>query len=149
MKLVALEAKRINGLVTRTDNSREMSADQGQIPALWQRFDDSVAVDYQQGERVYGVYFNYESDHTGEFDVLAGYDGAGDRAPIELEQIEIPAGNYLVFAQQGQMPQIAIDAWTQVWDYFTGAEAQYERLFNVDFEYYPNGNQIEIYIAVK
>ncbi|GLX79219.1 hypothetical protein tinsulaeT_25590 [Thalassotalea insulae] len=52
-----------------------MSPDNGKIPALWQEFNNKVPVNYPQGERVYGVYFDYESDHTGKFTVLAGFDG--------------------------------------------------------------------------
>jgi hypothetical protein len=47
------------------------------------------------------------------------------------------------------MPQIAIDAWTEVWNYFSSGKEEYERLYTTDFEYYPNGNQIEVHIAVK
>lgn len=119
------------------------------IPGLWHTFDNTVPVDYQNGERVYGVYSDYESDHTGKFTVHACFDG--DKYPEEakLEPVTIHQGKYLVFKHQGEMPQIAIDAWTEVWQYFSQGQAEHQRLFTTDFEFYPNGNEIKVHIAIK
>lgn len=138
----------VSGYSTVTNNAAEMSPDKGKIPALWQKFDAEVPVDYRGGERVYGVYYDYESDHTGDFTVLAGFDGSVDKANTKIETITVPAGKYLVFSCTGDMPQIAIDAWTQVWQYFSQTSPEYKRLFTVDFEHYPNGNAIDVYIAI-
>ena len=144
-----MSEKKINGLSIRTDNATEMDPNKGKIPSLWQDFDKAVPVDYKNGERVYGVYSNYESDHTGEFDVLAGFDGATVPSDSKLEQVIIPAAKYLVFTHKGDMPQIAIDAWTEVWTYFSNGDGKHQRLYSTDFEFYPNGNEIEVHIAVK
>lgn len=149
MEIRQVKAQTINGLTVRTDNATEMTPEQGKIGLLWQRFDQTVPVDYRGGERVYGVYSNYESDHTGEFDVLAGFDGSNLPEGVELKEIEINAGKYLVFTHKGEMPQIAIDAWTEVWQYFTSEQTTHQRLFTTDFEYYPSDKQIEVHIAVK
>jgi len=141
--------KKINGLSIRTDNATEMDPNKGKIPSLWQDFDKAVPVDYKNGERVYGVYSNYESDHTGEFDVVAGFDGTTVPSDSKLEQVIIPAAKYLVFTHKGDMPQIAIDAWTEVWTYFSNGDGKYQRRYSTDFEFYPNGNEIEVHIAVK
>ncbi|WP_334020269.1 GyrI-like domain-containing protein [Alteromonas sp. S015] len=142
----------IQGFSVVTNNHAEFSS-QGKIPALWQRFDNAIPVNYKGGERVYGVYFNYESDHTGDFSVLAGFDGSSVPESLAIERITIPSGKYLVFSKQGDMPQIAIDAWSDVWSYFvqedTQRRAEYERAFTVDFEHYVNGNHIDVYIAIK
>lgn len=148
MELKTVAEKTIYGISTRTNNAAEMSPN-GKIPALWQSFDESVPVDYQNGERVYGAYFDYESDHNGMFNVLAGFDGNTYPENIELEKIVIPQGKYLVFTHKGEMPQIAIDAWTEVWQYFDNDDCEHQRLFSVDFEYYANGNEIQVHIAVK
>jgi hypothetical protein len=87
MELRSVSEIKINGLSTITDNATEMDPNKGNIATLWQAFDTAVPVDYKNGERVYGVYSNYESDH--------------------------------------------------------------QRLYSIDFEYYPNGNEIEVHIAVK
>ncbi|MFZ8200298.1 GyrI-like domain-containing protein [Alteromonas portus] len=131
-----------------TNNHAEFSP-KGKIPALWQRFDSSIPVDYRGGERVYGVYLNYESDHTGDFSVLAGFDGDTVPEHLKIENITIPAGKYLVFSRKGEMPQIAIDVWSDIWRYFTQADTEYERAFTVDFEHYVNANHIDVYMAIK
>lgn len=149
MELRFVAEKSINGLSVRTDNETEMAANNGKIAGLWQTFDELVTVDYKSGERVYGVYSDYESDHTGKFTVLAGFDGSSIPAKTNLEQITIPKAKYLVFTHRGEMPQIAINAWTEIWNYFSNGNAAYQRLYSTDFEYYPNGNEIEVHIAVK
>ena len=149
MELRFVSEKTINGLSVTTDNASEMDPNQGKIGALWQTFDEAVPVDYKNGERVYGVYSDYESDHTGKFTVLAGFDGASFPSNSNLEPIIIPEANYLVFKHKGEMPQIAIDAWTEVWNYFSQDKVEYQRLYSTDFEFYPNGNEIEVHIAVK
>jgi len=149
MELRLVSEKTINGLCTRTDNATEMDQKTGKIGTLWQAFDAAVAVDYKNGERVYGVYSNYESDHTGKFTVLVGFDGPSFPSSLNLEKITIPAAKYLVFSHKGEMPQIAIDAWTDVWNYFSNSKVSHQRLYSTDFEYYPNGNEIEVHIAVK
>lgn len=148
MEVKIVSEKTIHGISARTNNAAEMSPS-GKIPALWQSFDASVPVDYKNGERVYGLYYDYESDHNGMFSVLAGFDGQTFPPNVTLENIVIPAGKYLVFSHQGDMPQIAINAWTQVWEYFTSDTCEHERLFTTDFEYYPNGDEIQVHIAIK
>jgi predicted transcriptional regulator YdeE len=149
MELRFVSEKTINGLSVRTDNATEMDPNQGKIGRLWQTFDETVPVDYKNGERVYGVYSDYESDHTGKFTVLAGFDGSTFPSNSNLKPITIPEANYLVFKHKGEMPQIAIDAWTEVWNYFSQDKMPHQRLYSTDFEYYPNGNEIEVHIAVK
>ena len=83
------------------------------------------------------------------FSVLAGTDGRSYSPDLNLETVKIPEGNYLVFSHKGEMPQIAIDAWKAVWDYFSDKDCMHERLYQTDFEYYPNGNQIDVHIGVK
>jgi len=149
MELRFVSAQTINGLSTRTDNASEMDPNKGKIGALWQTFDEAVPVDYKNGERVYGVYSDYESDHSGKFTVHACFDGASFPASSNLEKVTIPKAKYLVFTHQGEMPQIAFDAWTEVWNYFSSEQAEFTREYSTDFEFYPSGNQIEVHIAVK
>ncbi len=148
MELRTVSQKTITGFTARTNNESEMG-EQGKIPALWHFFDQNIPVDYQNGERVYGVYFDYESDHTGMFTVLAGFDGKSFPKDKEVKQVNILEGRYLVFSKQGAMPQIAIDAWTQVWEYFAQSSVEYQRLYTTDFEYYPSADEIEVHIAVR
>lgn len=148
MELRQVSEKTVQGISIRTDNATEMDANTGRIGPLWQKFDDTVPVDYKNGERVYGVYNKYESDHSGKFNVLAGFDGKSVPENITLEKAVIPAGKYLVFTYKGEMPQIAIDAWTEVWNYFNNPNVEHKRLYTTDFEYYPYGDEIQVHIAV-
>ena len=151
MKKVTLnESKTIYGFRTRTKNANEMSSETARIAPLWKSFNESVDVDYQSGSGVYGAYFDYASDHAGEFSVLAGTDQA-DIADTtgKLESVSLPAGDYLLFEGEGEMPQAVIDTWGEVWAYFANNEAEYQRAYSVDFECYKSQNDIEIYIAVN
>lgn len=149
MKLVERDEKRIIGISTRTTNSNEMNPSTGRIGSLWKEFDDKVQVDYKNGNRVYGVYFDYESDANGEYSVLAGTDQLDAISSTKLETIVIRSGKYVMFNAKGDIPRIVFETWGRVWEYFSKKDAEYERLYTTDFEYYVNQNEIEVYIAVK
>ncbi|HPG41533.1 MAG TPA: GyrI-like domain-containing protein [bacterium] len=149
MKLVTIDKKRISGLLARTTNAKEMNPATGKIGALWKEFDEQVRVDYKNGNRVYAVYFDYESDVTGEYSVLAGTDQLDALATTKLETITIQSGKYLQFTAKGDIPKIVLDTWAKVWEYFSKKDAEYERAYTTDYEYYKSQNEIEIYIAVK
>ncbi|MCF6190994.1 MAG: GyrI-like domain-containing protein [Cocleimonas sp.] len=149
MEVVQLKAKTIKGFSIRTNNTDEMNVETAKIGRLWQKLDDTVAVDYMHGDRVYGVYYNYESDASGEFSVTAGFDGDEKLSKEKLELIELQAGNYLVFSATGEMPKIVIDTWMEIWGYFSSEACEHTRLFTTDFEFYKSQNEIEIHIAVE
>lgn len=149
MEEVIVEETVVHGMSIRTNNANEMNPSTGKIAQLWQNFDDTVAVNYQGGERVYGIYSHYESDHTGDFNVLAGFNGNLPSKNLSLEQFIIPAGQYLVFTKKGKMPQIAFDVWGEIWAYFLKENVEHKRNFLVDFEYYPGPDEIKVHIGVS
>jgi predicted transcriptional regulator YdeE len=149
MKLVEVESKRISGLSIRTTNATEMNPSAGKIGHLWQEFDNRVDVDYKNGNRVYAVYFDYESDVTGEYSVLAGTDQLNVNSSTKLDTITIQSGKYLVFKATGEIPKIVFETWGKVWEFFLKDGVEHERLYTTDFEYYVNQNEVEICIAVK
>jgi len=144
-----IEAKTVRGFAVQTTNKNEMDPSTARISALHQKFDDNVEVDYGNGNRVYGVYFDYESDANGEFSVLAGTDQADIETRDDLETITINAGRYLVFHGSGEMPQTVIETWSKVWQYFSDPSPDYRRAYDTDFEYYAGQNEVKIYIAVE
>jgi predicted transcriptional regulator YdeE len=105
----------------------------GKIAGLWQKFDDKVDVNYRNGHRVYGVYFNYKSEASGEFTVLAGTDQLGADSDESLETVVILSGKYLG---------------GEVWEYFSQENTEYKCSYLTDFEHYINQNEIKVYIAV-
>ncbi len=151
MRVEEIEEKMIYGISTRTKNADEMSRQTAKIGNIWQKFDNAVDVDYKGGERVYGVYYNYESDANGEFDVLAGYEISNDT----LESVKIEKGQYLVFNKRYEENndniriQAVIETWGKIWEYFSNESSQYKRAYKTDFEYYKNQNEIEIYISIQ
>ena len=151
MRLEEIEEKIIYGISTRTKNSNEMNPETAKIGAIWQKFDSTVDANYKDGEKVYGVYYNYESDANGEFDVLAGYETLNDK----LDKVTIQKGKYLVFNKTFEQTddstriQAIIKTWGRIWEYFSNENSQYKRAYKTDFEYYKDQNEIEIYISIK
>ena len=160
MKPITIPEKTIQGISIRTTNANEMNPETAEIATLYEDFDKSIVVDYQHGARVYGVYFDYESDASGQFSVLAGADRI-ESSTVELQQVKIVAGDYLVFEGEGEMPQAVIDTWMKIWDFFsegntskkadknTENSIEYKRAYKTDFEFYKSESQVEIHIGIE
>ena len=153
MKMIKMKEKQIQGISIRTTNAQEFNPETSKIGGLYQKFDQNVPVDYKNGARVYGIYYDYESDHSGEYSVLAGADTISEPSKTPLEQVTLASGDYLVFEIKGfspeDVPQVVIDTWSKIWNYFDSKDAQHERAYTTDFEYYKSQNEIEIHIAIK
>lgn len=150
----------VTGISVRTCNQDEMNPDTAKIGTLWQTFFTQIAPKLTDDAKVYGVYTHYESDHTGMFDVIAGAEIEIDtltpnelkdnKATVEnVSSINIQSGKYLVFSATGEMPNVVITLWQEVWQYFADANCPHERAYTTDFEYYKSDNEIDIYIAIK
>jgi predicted transcriptional regulator YdeE len=148
VNIVQFKELTISGISTRTKKDDEMNPATSKIARLYQKFDDTVTVNYQEGTRVYGVYYNYEADASGEFSVLAGSDKA-ESAKETLESVTLPTGKYMVFQGKGGMPQVVIDTWGKIWNYFSNDNAPHKRAYTTDFEYYKSPEEVEIYIAIR
>ena len=150
MKIEDVDEKQLYGISVRTTNANEMNSDTAKIGKTWQKFDNEVSVNYQGGERVYGVYYNYESDANGEFNVLAGIETPNN----SLEKVTIQKGRYLVFDGKSVSPddkarvQTVIETWGKVWSYFSDEKQEYKRSYKTDFEHYKNQTEINIYISI-
>lgn len=135
----------LNGLSVRTKNADEMNPSKAKIAPLWKKFFKEIAPTLIDGSRVYGVYSNYESDASGEFDLTA----CTDQKVPNANSIGVKSGKYLVFSAKGTMPKVVIDTWGEVWNYFSSDESKYERAYITDYELYKNDQEIEIYIGIK
>lgn len=145
METTKIENIDVKGIAVRTDNSSEMDSTTAKIGPMWERFYAEIAPSLKEGANVYGLYTNYESDHNGAFDVVACSDNVEVKS---VSSYQIQAGNYLVFKGSGQMPQVVIDLWGQVWEYFESPTSQHKRTFATDFELYKGENEVEIFISV-
>ena len=149
MKEVTLDQKKVYGLSLRTNMVNEMNPSTAKIGDLWQKFDAEVAVDYKGGERVYGLYYDYENGIEGDFSVTAAYDGQAKG----LEKLLIEAGKYLLFEAEAksandlERTNTVIALWGEVWDYFAN-EPQHTRAFNRDFDFYKDQTHIEVYVSI-
>lgn len=148
MNVAHVSEKNIYGLSARTNNENEMNPATGKIGRLVETFDQNVSVNYRAGDRVYSVYYDYESDASADYSVLVGADKI-DSSMVELETVKILAGNYLVFSGSGTVPQVVFETWSRVWGYFANEDCPHTRAYSTDFEFYKSQNDIEIYIAIK
>lgn len=139
MKEVKIEEFTVIGLSIRTNNALEGTAS-GKIPALWEQF---YGAKPGLSETAYGVYFDYDSDHEGDFSVTAGIKAE----VVGKSGITIRSGSYLAFPAEGEMPAAIVNTWKAIWDYFT-KNKQYKRLYETDFEQYNGPTSAVIYIGV-
>ncbi|WP_444931420.1 GyrI-like domain-containing protein [Microbulbifer sp. SSSA002] len=149
MDVRELERLDLVGLCTRTKNTNEADPDKARIAPLWDRFGAEAAPKLRGNPKVFGVYANYESDHSGFFDVYACSDSLSEDMSEAFKPIQIQSGQYLIFSAKGDMPQVAIDLWGKVWEYFAAEHCPHQRAFTTDFEQYVGGNEIQIAIAIK
>ena len=123
---ISINSKIISGIATRTTNKRESNPDTASIPGLWSRFyAENIGGQVSGGNAsntVYGVYTDYESDHTGAYTLIIGKESnteASDHG--ELVAKKLPAGEYLKFERAGKLPDAVIETWKEIWAYFDGA----------------------------
>jgi len=150
--LEEVDAKTIAGMSLRTNNGRESNPEKATIPTMWKNFFEynvMAAIPKQiRPQVVYGVYYNYESDSTGDYDLLIGLQSAATEKPANLNLVEIKSGKYLVFKVQEASPEGIKETWAAIEGYFE-TESTYRRAFTTDFEVYRGQSDIAIYIAVK
>ena len=136
----------IAGINMRTTNAAEFNPVTGKIAGLWGRFFSDGLFDSLPGKLpdspVYGVYSGYESDYMGAFDVTAGVATSKAQGQLELQ-----AGDYLVFSAAGPMPQTVLQTWGVVWQYFQ-SNPGVQRSYATDFEAYLGTDKVEIHIGV-
>ncbi|GAB3489080.1 GyrI-like domain-containing protein [Marinomonas epiphytica] len=149
MLLVHRQAMSLLGMGKRLSAGGELSPKVESIKSLHQTYLKRVKVDFSQGDRMYGVYHDYDTEHKSGYSVFVGASSSRDQQGQALQKLHIPAGNYLTFSGKGTMPHVVVAVWQKVWDYFNQKDCRYERNFSVDFEYYTSPNTVVIYISVK
>ena len=160
------------GISARTTNNAEISHDTAKLGRLWQKFYQNHMKHLSEGEDIYGVFHNYESDDlVGAFDVVASWKVESEQTEGEdvnvlsaenilsaahasdVVTVSIPAGKYLVFSEQGRMPNTVMNAWEKAWTYFNDPSCEHIRTYSVDFEQYIGGNlefgQVDLYIGIE
>jgi predicted transcriptional regulator YdeE len=157
-KLTMGGGMKVIGSEVRTSNLLEGDQTTAKIPGLWKRFleeklEDKIPNRTRPGN-LFGVYANYESDHTGMYSLIVSAEVSSlDCVPEGMVGLTIPAGKYLVFPASGPIPDAIIQTWQIVWNYFSQS-SEYRRTYVADFESYrwkPDTQQTEadIHIAVR
>lgn len=141
--ITKVESFTVSGFHVRTQNKDEFNEKTAKLPSLWQQFYTS---DLATNAKIYGVYSNYDSDASGYYTVTVGVESF--HVPSELNAVSIQAGNYLIFQGTGPMPDMVVETWKRVWEFFE-KNTEYQRNFISDFEAYSGLNQIAIYIGLK
>ena len=104
---VTHEEATVLGIAVVTSNATEANPAKGKIAGLWTRFDQEDLLSKISGKKTpvvpLGVYTNYESDHTGQYQLMAGavVDAAAP-TPEGMLRTTIPAGSYLLFEAEGR-----------------------------------------------
>lgn len=148
-EIVDLNEKLVAGLKIRTSNQSETM--QAEIGALWQTFYGGVfeSIPSPVTGRGIGLYTNYASDASGEYDMLACCEvGPQSRLPEGIDTAVIPAGRYAKFVLHGDVQKDVAAFWAELWD------MQLDRKFTADFEEYIVGDdqsnaEIHVFIALN
>lgn len=149
MKGVSIESFEVVGVGVRTKNSDEMNLSKAKIAPLWGQFFLDVLPKISEGAGVYGVYTNYESDHTGLYDLVACTDDMSLDKLSDSVSFNVESGKYLVFSAKGELPKVTINLWVVIWHYFSVSNCAHERAYTTDFEFYKDDFEIEISISIK
>ncbi|HSV54540.1 MAG TPA: GyrI-like domain-containing protein [Burkholderiaceae bacterium] len=142
----------VSGITVCTTNHAESDPKTNRLGAHWGRFfGEGLAekVPHRLAQApLYGVYSAYESDYTGAFDVTAGVGVSAPSAGPEFSTVQVQAGEYLVFAGKGVMPQAVIDTWGTIWQFFQ-AHPEIRRSYRTDFEAYSGADEVAIHIGIE
>jgi predicted transcriptional regulator YdeE len=147
MKVKKIEKLMLSGLSTTTNNKFEKESENGKIPKLWEDyFEKNIygsTFNRANKKYMYGIYSDYTSDVNGDYKVTVGIEVTKPKNAIIIED-----DRYLVFPKKGELPDVVIQTWEEIWDYFENNNL-YERKYAIDFEKYINEDEIEIYISIK
>ncbi|MBD2782157.1 GyrI-like domain-containing protein [Xenorhabdus szentirmaii] len=154
MKIVDCPSLSLIGVSTRTKNADEMDAATAKIMPLWQHFYQDIYPDQLSGNVVYGVYSNYESDASGQFDVIAAveakeHEGGSTQADVSFDSFELAAGRYIIFSGLMGEGNPVFQLWQQVWHYFEQADCLYQRSWKTDYEVFHQDGKIELFIGIE
>jgi predicted transcriptional regulator YdeE len=145
---------RVVGIQAATSSVAEADPATAAVPALWRRFEaDGLAgrVPDRAGTRTTcAVYSDYQEGDPDDrrFRCLVGVEVTGQgEVPAGMAAVTVPAGDYLVFAARGPMPEALATTWARIAEFFE--HAPLARAFTADLEiHYPAGSAVDVFVAV-
>jgi predicted transcriptional regulator YdeE len=141
----------VTGITVRTSYSDEKNRETARLPGLWERFySEALAAEIPHAlpdTPMYGVYYGYDSDYRGEFNTTAGVAVTAASDSNRFQTVQVPGGKYMVFEAKGTMPEIVVQTWGSIWEFFE-TNGAFKRRYTTDFELYKAADEIAIHIAV-
>jgi predicted transcriptional regulator YdeE len=109
-----------------------------EIPAFWQRVMEGELASRpprrDDDARLHAAYCDYETDGSGAFTMIVGYEVDADQAvPEGMRRVQIPKGRYARFDVAGDPAQLLWQTWAFINEEW---ETRSERLYAVDYERY-------------
>ncbi len=142
---------RVMGIEVRTKNADGRAGKD--LKHLWDRFFREQIMDNipdRDGNDIYAVYTDYESDHSGEYTTILGCKvSITDNIPQGLTVKDLGDSTYTRYTVEGRLPDIVINTWTDIWNNKT-----INRAFTSDFEVYDaasfgsESSRVDIYVAM-
>ena len=129
--------RRIAGISARCANNQPET-----IHALWEKYTQQDIPSRLQGSGMYAVYFEYESDVSGQYTLLLGQH-VEDDAPLPegMRDVFLEPGDYAVFDAVGPFPESIVDTWSRVWS------SSLQRTYRTDFEMYLGPERASIFVG--
>ena len=154
-KITLAEIKLVGTKKIRTNNNAEFDSQTAQIGTTIQKyFSENYPnkIEHRANPgKTFAVYFEYESNHKGEYSYFIGEEVTEFGEIAEgLETYTIPTQNYIKYTTDaGIMPNVVINAWQEIWQIDDS-----NRNYKADFEVYdqraqaPGSAIIDIYIGI-
>ncbi|MBS6592056.1 MAG: effector binding domain-containing protein [Oscillospiraceae bacterium] len=142
-EVVELPQMTVRGLGCRTSNTAPDMSEK--IGGLWKSFFGGVfqSIDKKASPYTYGVYSNYATDFTGEYDMTVGCQVTEDSVSDNTVTTVIPSGKYAKFTLHGDAQKDIYAFWCRLWF------MPLERAYTADFEEYVSEHDFNIYISIK
>ncbi|WP_057937047.1 GyrI-like domain-containing protein [Algoriphagus resistens] len=151
--MYAIGPFKIIGIALRTSNANNKASED--LGALWERFfveQIGEKISGKVSEEIFAIYTDYETDYTGEYTCLIGYEVNNLNKIAEgLVGREFDGGKYNKFVAKGIMPEAVVNSWKEIW----AKDGELNRKYSADFEIYGpkcqlgDASEVEIFIAVK
>ncbi|REG83584.1 GyrI-like domain-containing protein [Algoriphagus antarcticus] len=148
-----IEPFKIIGISVRTSNTSGKAAED--LDVLWGRFfEEQIGgkITGKVSEDIYAIYTDYESDYTGKYTCMIGYQvDRVDNLPDGLIAREFAGGKHFKFTAKGKMSEAVVQTWQEIW----AQDAELDRKYTADFEVYRANSQqgdnseVDIFIAVN
>lgn len=127
-----LENFEIVGISVRTTNQNQQS--EKDIETLWKSFyanDFTTQIEDKISEDLYCVYTDYETDYSGAYTTILGYQvKPGTIPPSGLVRKIILRSSYQVFISEGPLPSSLQETWLNIW------KSDLKRRYTADFDVY-------------